>query len=216
MPMSTRTSWTRTRTTTHLLRRCCVGCLGLGVAAVSILVAEPGGFLPSLRIWAGTSPEWMPRQTSCDLLLVLRRARTSFTPTRPRCRLRTPRSPPPSRRSRIPTSMTSPASSRKLDGCFAQAADSSTSAITRASWARYRSTRPLPILHPGYRRAGRWNAATAPGSTPGGWRARLGSYVHLPLGTFLNAFAGLTLVDAEETDEEREYPTMIALAFDKP
>jgi SAM-dependent methyltransferase len=74
----------------------------------------------------------------------------------------------------------------------------------------------LPVLHPGYRRVGRWDAAAAPGSTPDGWRTRLGSYVHLPLAEFLTAFAGLTLVDADEGDEEREYPTMIAVAFDKP
>lgn len=77
-------------------------------------------------------------------------------------------------------------------------------------------TTGLPVMHPGYRRAGRWDADAAPGSTPGGWRARLGSYVHLPLGEFLQAFAGLTLVHAEEADEGREYPTMVALAFDKP
>lgn len=77
-------------------------------------------------------------------------------------------------------------------------------------------TTEVPVLHPGYRRAGRWDAAEAPGSTPGGWRARVGSYVHLPLGSFLNAFAGLTLVDADEGDEERDYPTMIAVAFLKP
>jgi SAM-dependent methyltransferase len=74
----------------------------------------------------------------------------------------------------------------------------------------------LPVLHAGYRRAGRWDAEVAPGSTPGGWRQRLGSYVHLPLGPFLGAFVGLTLVCAEEPEEEREYPTMIALAFDRP
>jgi SAM-dependent methyltransferase len=73
-----------------------------------------------------------------------------------------------------------------------------------------------PVLHAGYRRGGRWDADDAPGSTPGGWRARLGSYVHVPLGAFLDAFAGLTLVHAEEPDDGREYPTMIALAFDKP
>lgn len=77
-------------------------------------------------------------------------------------------------------------------------------------------TTPLPVLHPGYRRAGRWDAAAAPGSTPGGWRTRLGSYVHLPLAEFLSAFAGLTVVEADEGDEEREYPTMIAVAVDKP
>ena len=43
-----------------------------------------------------------------------------------------------------------------------------------------------------------------------------GSYVHLPLGMFLNSFVGLTLAHAEEADEGREYPTMIALAFDRP
>ena len=59
----------------------------------------------------------------------------------------------------------------------------------------------LPRLHPGYRRAGRWNAAAAPGATPGGWRGRLGSFVHLPLGAFLAAFAGLTLTAAEELDD---------------
>ena len=32
----------------------------------------------------------------------------------------------------------------------------------------------------------------------------------------MNAFARLTLVKVEEGDEEREYPTMIALAFDRP
>lgn len=74
----------------------------------------------------------------------------------------------------------------------------------------------LPTLHAGYRRGGRWDADEAPGSTPGGWRARLGSYVHAPLGEFLQAFAGLTLAEAAEPDDGREYPTMIALAFDRP
>jgi SAM-dependent methyltransferase len=74
----------------------------------------------------------------------------------------------------------------------------------------------VPTLHEGYRRSGRWDAEEAPGSTPGGWRTRLGSYVHLPLGEFLTAFAGLTLVDAVEADDGRAYPTMLALAFDKP
>lgn len=73
-----------------------------------------------------------------------------------------------------------------------------------------------PVLREGYRTSGRWDAAAAPGSTPGGWRARVGSYVHLPLGEYLSAFAGLTLLDADEGDEERPYPTMLALAFEKP
>jgi len=74
----------------------------------------------------------------------------------------------------------------------------------------------LPVLHPGYRRGGRWDAEPAPGSTPGGWRMRLGSYVHSPLGEFLEAFAGLTVAQVAEPDDGREYPTMIALAFDRP
>src|SRR5262249_36451973 len=52
-------------------------------------------------------------------------------------------------------------------------------------------TSGCPTMHPGYRRSGRWDAATAPGATPGGWRARMGSFVHLPLGPFLQSFAGL-------------------------
>jgi SAM-dependent methyltransferase len=73
----------------------------------------------------------------------------------------------------------------------------------------------LPRLHAGYRRAGRWQAADAPGTTPGGWRARLGSFVHLPLAEFLSAFAGFAIERVEEPDEGSEYPTMIALALVK-
>ena len=73
-----------------------------------------------------------------------------------------------------------------------------------------------PRLHPGYRLAGRWNADEVPGSTPGGWRARLGSYVHLPVGPFLEAFRGFTLVAAVELDDGSEYPKTIALAWEKP
>ena len=74
----------------------------------------------------------------------------------------------------------------------------------------------VPVLHEGYRGAGRRDAATAPGATPGGWRARLESFVHLPLGPFLTAFAGLTLVAAEELDDGFEYPKTFALAWTKP
>jgi SAM-dependent methyltransferase len=74
----------------------------------------------------------------------------------------------------------------------------------------------LPRLHPGYRRAGRFAAAQVPGTTPGGWRERVGSFVHLPLAEFLSAFAGLTLETAEELDDGSEYPKTIALAFRKP
>jgi SAM-dependent methyltransferase len=73
----------------------------------------------------------------------------------------------------------------------------------------------VPRLHPGYRRAGRWNVNDAPGATPGGWRERLGSFVHLPLADFLNAFAGLVVVQVEELDDGWEYPKTIALALQK-
>lgn len=74
----------------------------------------------------------------------------------------------------------------------------------------------VPRLHPGYRRAGRWDAGDAPGTTPAGWRARLGSFVHLPLADFMRAFAGFTLQDFEELDDGFEYPKTVALALRKP
>ena len=74
----------------------------------------------------------------------------------------------------------------------------------------------LPRLHPGYRRAGRWSAADAPGTTPGGWRARLGSFVHLPLAQFVNAFAGFTIEQFEELEDGREYPSTIAFRLRSP
>jgi SAM-dependent methyltransferase len=74
----------------------------------------------------------------------------------------------------------------------------------------------LPRLHPGYRRAGRWNSADAPGATPGGWRVRLGSFVHLPLAKFLNAFTGFTVDCLEELDDGWEYPKTIALRVRRP
>jgi SAM-dependent methyltransferase len=74
----------------------------------------------------------------------------------------------------------------------------------------------LPRLHPGYRRAGRWDAVEAPGATPGGWRARMGSFVHLPLAVFLSAFAGFVVERVEELDDGWDYPKTIALALGKP
>lgn len=74
----------------------------------------------------------------------------------------------------------------------------------------------VPRLHPGYRRAGRWQASEAPGSTPGGWRARVGSFVHLPLADFLTCFAGFTIRTVEEFVDGFEYPKTIALTFRKP
>jgi SAM-dependent methyltransferase len=74
----------------------------------------------------------------------------------------------------------------------------------------------LPVLHPGYRRAGRWDAADAPGTTADGWRARLGSFVHVPVGPFLEAFRGFALDAVEELDDGFDYPKTIALAWAKP
>jgi SAM-dependent methyltransferase len=74
----------------------------------------------------------------------------------------------------------------------------------------------VPRLHPGYRRSGRWQSGDAPGTTPSGWRERLGSFVHLPLGDFLAAFTGLTLVAVEELADAYEYPKTVVLAFTKP
>jgi len=74
----------------------------------------------------------------------------------------------------------------------------------------------LPSLYAGYRQGGRWDATTAPGATPGGWREQLGSFVHLPLGDFLAAFSGFELVTVEEPDDGWEYPKTIALALVKP
>jgi SAM-dependent methyltransferase len=68
-----------------------------------------------------------------------------------------------------------------------------------------------PRLHPGYRRSGRWDAADAPGATPEGWRVRIGSFVHLTLADFLNAFTGFSLEAAEELDDGFDYPKTFAL-----
>jgi SAM-dependent methyltransferase len=74
----------------------------------------------------------------------------------------------------------------------------------------------VPVLHPGYRRVGRCDVAGAPGASPGGWRAQLGSFVHLPLGPFLAAFTGLTLLQFEELDDGFEYPKTIAASWERP
>jgi SAM-dependent methyltransferase len=68
----------------------------------------------------------------------------------------------------------------------------------------------IPEFHPGwYRRAGRYE--DAPGVTPQGLRARVGT-VHLPLAEFLQAFlaAGFTLERMEEPGP-RDYPHVIAI-----
>lgn len=74
----------------------------------------------------------------------------------------------------------------------------------------------LPRLHPGYRHAGRWDSSEAPGTTPEGWRARLGSFVHLPLADFLDSFSGFTLEHVEELDDGSDYPKTLAVALHKP
>ena len=74
----------------------------------------------------------------------------------------------------------------------------------------------IPTLHAGYRQIGRWDAGDAPGVSSRGWHACIGSLMHLPLGEFLSAFAGFTLVRAEELDDGWEYPRTIALSLRKP
>jgi SAM-dependent methyltransferase len=74
----------------------------------------------------------------------------------------------------------------------------------------------VPLLHPGYRRSGHWRASEAPGATPGGWRMRLGSFVHLPLSEFLTDFAGWVIVEVRELDDGWEYPKTLAVAVSKP
>lgn len=73
-----------------------------------------------------------------------------------------------------------------------------------------------PRLHPGYRRRGRWQAEDAPGTSRGGWREQLGSFVHVPLADFLTAFAGLTLLAVEEPDDGSDYPKTLGIAAQKP
>jgi SAM-dependent methyltransferase len=74
----------------------------------------------------------------------------------------------------------------------------------------------LPKLHPGYRRAGPWSADDAPGAGAHGWRARLGTFIHLPLGQFLSSFRGFELAAAEELEDGWEYPKTIAISLRKP
>jgi SAM-dependent methyltransferase len=73
-----------------------------------------------------------------------------------------------------------------------------------------------PLLHPGYRHAGRVAADAIPGVSRTGWHTRVGSLVHLPLGPFLAAFAGFTLLAVEEVEDGFDYPRTIALAWSKP
>jgi SAM-dependent methyltransferase len=71
----------------------------------------------------------------------------------------------------------------------------------------------VPLLHPGYRREGRYE--DGPGISPTGLRAHVGAG-HLTLGTFIQAFpaAGLRLEHFEEPGE-RDYPVPIALVASK-
>jgi SAM-dependent methyltransferase len=67
----------------------------------------------------------------------------------------------------------------------------------------------VPVLHPGYRRTGRYDEG--PGISPTGLRARVGA-VHLPLGELLQGFldAGFALEHFEEPGS-RDYPVPVAL-----
>jgi SAM-dependent methyltransferase len=69
--------------------------------------------------------------------------------------------------------------------------------------------RGVPRLHAGYRQSGRYSQG--PGVTPGGLREKVGA-VHLPLGSFLQAFldTGLTL-DHFEEHGDAAYPPRVAL-----
>jgi SAM-dependent methyltransferase len=75
--------------------------------------------------------------------------------------------------------------------------------------SQFRAAEGVPVLHPGYRRAGRYT--DAPGVTEDGLRARVGAS-HLPLGAFVQAFldAGFRLERFVEP-ETREYPYMVGL-----
>ncbi len=75
--------------------------------------------------------------------------------------------------------------------------------------SRFVAGRGLPTLHPGYRRAGRYEEA--PGITPDGLRAKVGA-VHIPLAAFVQAFldAGFAFERFEEPGN-REYPVPLAI-----
>jgi SAM-dependent methyltransferase len=75
--------------------------------------------------------------------------------------------------------------------------------------SRFVGAEGVPVLHPGYRRAERYQGG--PAISPEGLRAKVGA-MHLPLGRFLQAFleAGLRIERFEEL-EEREYPYLVAL-----
>ena len=75
--------------------------------------------------------------------------------------------------------------------------------------SRFIAAEGIPVLHPGYRSAGRYTEA--PGTSPEGLRAKVGA-VHLPLGAFVQAFldAGFAL-DRFEEPVVREYPYLLAL-----
>jgi SAM-dependent methyltransferase len=75
--------------------------------------------------------------------------------------------------------------------------------------SRFVGAEGVPVLHPGYRRTGRY--AERPAISPDGLRAKVGAE-HLPLDLFLQAFleAGLRLERFEEL-EGREYPYLVAL-----
>jgi SAM-dependent methyltransferase len=75
--------------------------------------------------------------------------------------------------------------------------------------SRFVGARGVPILHPGYGTAGRYNEG--PGVTPGGLRARVGA-VHLPLEELLQAFLDVQLaLERFEEHGDADYPPRLAL-----
>ena len=67
-----------------------------------------------------------------------------------------------------------------------------------------------PILHDGYRLAGRY--INAPGISSDGLRAKVGA-THLPLGPFIRSFlgAGFLIECFEELGDDRMYPYVVAI-----
>ncbi len=148
----------------------------------------------------------------------LHRRRHSCRPTRRSCRSRPQPSTRRTRRSRTPTSTTSPGRCRR-PGASCEPGGRLVYVGNHPAFVgatQEHGAHGLPRLHPGYRRFGRWDVRDAPGTTADGWRARLGSFVHVPLAPFLEAFRGLALQAVEELDDGFDYPKTIALAWTKP
>ena len=77
--------------------------------------------------------------------------------------------------------------------------------------SRFTAAEGSPVLHPGYRRTGRYSEG--PGVRPDGLRVKVGA-THLPLGLFVESFldAGFAL-EAFREGSEREYPHVVAMRW---